>query len=300
MTQNQQYSVIQQSEEIESDNNVAVSDNHEQPLLTPTAIDTVSNVDDDDDEEEVADSADVFSEGEEEILMDAAASQTVRAANDVKVHNKKNSVIMRSDNDGVFSNLNEKPQSSRNSRQNINQTPDVNQVQDEQREDPPSYESAANDQAPPYVININQIFGAGMPDLVDENGQPLEFDPTEALELVGKPYTFIFTAIVTMAFQLIGFFACFLFSRSLAGKAGARAGFGLILVQYGSMILNGGRATSLSDDGSVTVGKGGVRSDPIGYGFIALGFLVSASSAFQYIHTRKKVLRTLSSSSSIV
>ncbi|KAI3644745.1 hypothetical protein MP228_010909 [Amoeboaphelidium protococcarum] len=297
MTQNQQYSVIQQSEEIESDNNVAVSDNHDQPLLTPTtAIDIVSNVDDD---EEVADSADVFSEGEEEVLMDSAAPQTVVAANEIKVQ-KKNSVIMRSDNDGVFSNLNEKPYSSTNSRQNINQTPDVNQVQDEQREDPPSYESAANDQAPPYVININQIFGAGMPDLVDENGQPLEFDPTEALELVGKPYTFIFTAIVTMAFQLIGFFACFLFSRSLAGKAGARAGFGLILVQYGSMILNGGRATSLSDDGSVTVGKGGVRSDPIGYGFIALGFLVSASSAFQYIHTRKKVLRTLSSSSSIV
>ncbi|KAI3629998.1 hypothetical protein MIR68_011433 [Amoeboaphelidium protococcarum] len=298
MTQNQQYSVIQQSEEIESDNNVAVSDNHEQPLLTPTtAIDTVSNVDDD--EEEVADSADVFSEGEEEILMDAAAPQTVIAANEVKVHMKK-SVVMRSDNDGVFSNLNEKPQSSRNSRQNINQTPAADQDQDDQREDPPSYESAANDQAPPYVININQIFGAGMPELVDENGQPLEFDPSEALELVGKPYTFIFTAIVTMAFQLIGFFACFLFSRSLAGKAGARAGFGLILVQYGSMILNGGRATSLSDDGSVTVGKGGVRSDPIGYGFIALGFLVSASSAFQYIHTRKKVLRTLSSSSSIV
>ncbi|KAL8832973.1 MAG: hypothetical protein Q9170_004609 [Blastenia crenularia] len=112
-----------------------------------------------------------------------------------------------SSNDGVFANLSAKP--------------DRGEKQEEEK--PPSYEAAAADATPPYW-ETTTILAPGLhsPDEVYVNGLP-----------VGSLFSFIWNAMISMSFQIIGFLLTYLLHTTHAAKNGSRAGLGITLIQYG-------------------------------------------------------------------
>ncbi|RLV91783.1 Metal homeostatis protein BSD2 [Spathaspora sp. JA1] len=112
--------------------------------------------------------------------------------------------------DGVFRNLAAKPDT-----QSSLQLKETN---------PPSYEEAAADAAPEYwessVISPmyeDEVFVEGLP--------------------VGNIANFIWNALVTIAFQFVGFVLCYLLHTSHAAKHGSRAGLGITMIMYGWSIV---------------------------------------------------------------
>ncbi|KAJ5574692.1 hypothetical protein N7450_008591 [Penicillium hetheringtonii] len=122
-------------------------------------------------------------------------------------------------NDGVFANLAAKPERG------------------EKNEDlPPSYEEAAADATPPYWETT--IVAPGLSsDEVYVDGLP-----------VGSIFSFVWNAMISMSFQLVGFLLTYLLHTTHAAKNGSRAGLGLTLVQYG-FYMKGGSDSSGSDGG---------------------------------------------------
>lgn len=110
-------------------------------------------------------------------------------------------------NDGVFANLNAKPRAG-----------------EDAEEKPPTYEQAAADATPPYweTTVLNPYHITGNPDDVFVDGL-----------LVGSLFSFIWNALISMSFQLIGFLLTYLLHTTHAAKHGSRAGLGITLVQYG-------------------------------------------------------------------
>ncbi|OQE96314.1 hypothetical protein PENNAL_c0001G09571 [Penicillium nalgiovense] len=124
-----------------------------------------------------------------------------------------------SSNDGVFANLAAKPERG------------------EKNDDlPPSYEEAAADATPPYWettivapgISSDEVYVDGLP--------------------VGSVFSFVWNAMISMSFQLVGFLLTYLLHTTHAAKNGSRAGLGLTLVQYG-FYMKGGNESSGSDGG---------------------------------------------------
>ncbi|OIW26293.1 hypothetical protein CONLIGDRAFT_468957 [Coniochaeta ligniaria NRRL 30616] len=131
--------------------------------------------------------------------------------------------------DGVFSNLAAKPE--------------VGTA--EKEEQPPTYEQAAADQAPPYWETTILAPGLAGPDEVYIDGMP-----------VGSFFSFVWNAMISMSFQLVGFLLTYLLHSSHAAKNGSRAGLGVTLIQYGFYMKNtnsgsgaGGMAGSQDDNG---------------------------------------------------
>ncbi|KAJ5679677.1 hypothetical protein N7462_007921, partial [Penicillium macrosclerotiorum] len=123
-------------------------------------------------------------------------------------------------NDGVFANLAAKPERG------------------EKNEDlPPSYEEAAADATPPYWettivapgISSDEVYVDGLP--------------------VGSIFSFVWNAMISMSFQLVGFLLTYLLHTTHAAKNGSRAGLGLTLVQYG-FYMKGGSDSSGGEGGS--------------------------------------------------
>lgn len=112
--------------------------------------------------------------------------------------------------DGVFRNLTAKPDT------------EANRVVQEQH--PPTYEEAAADAAPEYWEST--VMGPVYEDEVFVQGLP-----------VGNMANFVWNILVTVAFQLVGFFLCYLLHTSHAAKHGSRAGLGIYLITYGRSIL---------------------------------------------------------------
>ncbi|CAG8972853.1 hypothetical protein HYALB_00001272 [Hymenoscyphus albidus] len=110
-----------------------------------------------------------------------------------------------SGSDGVFANLSAKPERGA-----------------EKEEHPPTYEQAAADAAPPYWETTILAPGLGGPDDVYVDGLP-----------VGSVFSFIWNAMISMSFQLVGFLLTYLLHTTHAAKNGSRAGLGITLVQYG-------------------------------------------------------------------
>ncbi|KAF2399842.1 metal homeostatis protein bsd2 [Trichodelitschia bisporula] len=107
-------------------------------------------------------------------------------------------------NDGVFANLSAKPTRG-----------------EELDEKPPSYEQAAADATPPYWETT--ILAPGMvSDEVYVDGLP-----------VGSIFSFIWNAMISMSFQIVGFLLTYLLHTTHAAKNGSRAGLGITLVQFG-------------------------------------------------------------------
>ncbi|KAF7714969.1 Uncharacterized protein PECH_005391 [Penicillium ucsense] len=122
-------------------------------------------------------------------------------------------------NDGVFANLAAKPDRG------------------EKTEDlPPSYEEAAADATPPYWETT--ILAPGLSsDEVYVDGLP-----------VGSVFSFVWNAMISMSFQLVGFLLTYLLHTTHAAKNGSRAGLGLTLVQWG-FYMKGGSDSSGGDGG---------------------------------------------------
>lgn len=116
-------------------------------------------------------------------------------------------------NEGVFSNLMAKPERGG----------------EEKDEMPPTYEQAAADAAPPYWETTILAPGFGGGDEVFIDGMP-----------VGSFFSFVWNAMISMSFQLVGFLLTYLLHSTHAAKNGSRAGLGVTLIQYGFYLRAGG------------------------------------------------------------
>ncbi|KAM5341831.1 hypothetical protein ACJ41O_014862 [Fusarium nematophilum] len=110
--------------------------------------------------------------------------------------------------DGVFANLSARPERGGGDP--------------EKDEQPPSYEQAAADAAPPYWETTILAPGMGGPDEVYIDGMP-----------VGSFFSFIWNGMISTSFQLVGFLLTYLLHSTHAAKNGSRAGLGITLIQYG-------------------------------------------------------------------
>uniref|UniRef100_L2GEL3 Metal homeostatis protein bsd2 n=1 Tax=Colletotrichum fructicola (strain Nara gc5) TaxID=1213859 RepID=L2GEL3_COLFN len=94
-------------------------------------------------------------------------------------------------NEGVFSNLTAKPERG-------------GEVKEEQ---PPTYEQAAADAAPPYWETTILAPGLGGPDEVYIDGMP-----------VGSLFSFVWNGMISMSFQIVGFILTYLLHSTHAAK----------------------------------------------------------------------------------
>nr|OQO31709.1 hypothetical protein B0A51_01057 [Rachicladosporium sp. CCFEE 5018] len=138
-------------------------------------------------------------------------------------------------NDGVFANISAKPRPG-----------------EDLEEKPPTYEQAAADATPPYweTTVLSPFSHTGNPDDVFVDGL-----------LVGSLFSFVWNALISMSFQLIGFLLTYLLHTTHAAKHGSRAGLGITLVQYGFQMRyasSNGRA----DDTIPNVPSDGTPPDP--------------------------------------
>lgn len=110
-------------------------------------------------------------------------------------------------NDGVFANLSAKPRPG-----------------EDLEEKPPTYEQAAADATPPYweTTVLSPYSSMGNPDDVFVDGL-----------LVGSLFSFVWNALISMSFQLIGFLLTYLLHTTHAAKHGSRTGLGITFIQYG-------------------------------------------------------------------
>ncbi|KAL8747500.1 MAG: hypothetical protein Q9190_000629 [Brigantiaea leucoxantha] len=111
-----------------------------------------------------------------------------------------------SSNDGVFANLNAKPERG----------------EKEEEEKPPSYEAAAADATPPYWETTILAPGLSSSDEVYVDGLP-----------VGSLFSFVWNGMISMSFQFVGFLLTYLLHTTHAAKNGSRAGLGINIIQYG-------------------------------------------------------------------
>jgi hypothetical protein len=86
---------------------------------------------------------------------------------------------------------------------------------------------------------------------------------------VGSVFSFVWNAMISMSFQIVGFLLTYLLHTTHAAKNGSRAGLGITLVQYGFSMKS---ASSLRADPSGLPADasgqfGGVPSDPNAHDF---------------------------------
>ncbi|GAA97093.1 uncharacterized protein L969DRAFT_96972 [Mixia osmundae IAM 14324] len=126
-----------------------------------------------------------------------------------------------SGNDGVFANLNAKPEMRRGEHGQLEFVGGDDEGAG--KEVPPSYEAASADTTPPYwettVIAPSGYLSGSDDVLVD--GLP-----------VGNFFAFAWNLLVSMSFQFIGFLLTYLLHTSHAAKNGSRAGLGITMIQY--------------------------------------------------------------------
>lgn len=121
-----------------------------------------------------------------------------------------------------------------------------------------TYEQAAADATPPYWETTILAPGAFNSDDIFVDGL-----------IVGSLFSFVWNALISMSFQLIGFLLTYLLHTTHAAKHGSRAGLGITLIQYG-FTFRGGSPNPVnpspgppgSDDPA-----GGIPSDPNAHDF---------------------------------
>ena len=144
-------------------------------------------------------------------------------------------------NDGVWANLSAKPRPG-----------------EDLEEKPPTYEQAAADATPPYWENtVLSPYGlTGNPDDVFVDGL-----------LVGSLFSFVWNALISMSFQLIGFLLTYLLHTTHAAKHGSRAGLGITLVQYGFQMRYAASRGPMGDSNGPNAPTDGVPDDPNAHDF---------------------------------
>ncbi|PHH90052.1 hypothetical protein CDD83_4624 [Cordyceps sp. RAO-2017] len=185
--------------------------------------------------------------------------------------------------DGVFANLSARPE----------------RVDSEKEEQPPTYEQAAADAAPPYWETTILAPGFGGPDEVYVDGLP-----------VGSVFSFIWNGMISTSFQLVGFLLTYLLHSTHAAKNGSRAGLGITLIQYGFYMkgTSEGEPPSMSgpdgyaappdpnshefDPGEVADGGSGGGSAITGgewmsYVLMVVGWFILIKSVAEYLRARR-------------
>lgn len=144
-------------------------------------------------------------------------------------------------NDGVWANLNAKPRAG-----------------EDLEEKPPTYEQAAADATPPYweTTVLSPYATSGNPDDVFVDGL-----------LVGSLFSFVWNALISMSFQLIGFLLTYLLHTTHAAKHGSRAGLGITLVQYGFQMRYSASSGSPDSSAPGAAPVEGVPDDPNAHDF---------------------------------
>ncbi|POR36725.1 Metal homeostatis protein BSD2, partial [Tolypocladium paradoxum] len=188
--------------------------------------------------------------------------------------------------DGVFANLSARPE----------------RTESEKDEQPPTYEQAAADAAPPYWETTIMAPGFGGADEVYVDGMP-----------VGSVFSFIWNGMISTSFQLVGFLLTYLLHSTHAAKNGSRAGLGITLIQYGFYMK--GTSESLPpamsgpdgyaappdpnshdfDAGEVTDGSGGGGSggsvisggEWMAYVLMVVGWFILIKSVAEFLKARR-------------
>ncbi|PHH74326.1 hypothetical protein CDD80_3165 [Ophiocordyceps camponoti-rufipedis] len=183
--------------------------------------------------------------------------------------------------DGVFANLSARPE----------------RTDSEKEEQPPTYEQAAADAAPPYWETTILAPGFGGPDEVYVDGMP-----------VGSVFSFIWNGMISTSFQLVGFLLTYLLHSTHAAKNGSRAGLGITLIQYGFYMkgttegdppaMNGPDGYAMPPDpnshdfqpGSVAEGGGTVAmtgGEWMSYVLMVVGWFILIKSVAEYLRARR-------------
>ncbi|KAI5310006.1 hypothetical protein KEM55_001950, partial [Ascosphaera atra] len=115
---------------------------------------------------------------------------------------------------------------------------------------PPTYEQAAADATPPYWETT--VITPGLTgDEVYVDGLP-----------VGSIFSFLWNAMISTSFQLVGFLLTYLLHTTHAAKNGSRAGLGLTLVQYGFYMKEGSEDGGSSSSSSSSSSNSGSYDAP--------------------------------------
>ncbi|BDD55573.1 hypothetical protein MAP00_001073 [Monascus purpureus] len=149
--------------------------------------------------------------------------------------------VINSTNDGVFANLAAKPERGEKTEDLppvCFLSPDISLFDSIADMDIQSYEEAAADATPPYWettilapgISSDEVYVDGLP--------------------VGSIFSFVWNAMISMSFQLVGFLLTYLLHTTHAAKNGSRAGLGLTLVQYGFYMKGSSETRGPEDGGS--------------------------------------------------
>ncbi|PHH79955.1 hypothetical protein CDD82_2058 [Ophiocordyceps australis] len=184
--------------------------------------------------------------------------------------------------DGVFANLSARPE----------------RTESEKEEQPPTYEQAAADAAPPYWETTILAPGFGGLDEVYVDGMP-----------VGSVFSFIWNGMISTSFQLVGFLLTYLLHSTHAAKNGSRAGLGVTLIQYGFYmkgpnedsppVMGGPDGYAAPPDpnshnfnpGEVTEGGGGdsaiTGGDWIAWALMVVGWFILIKSMAEYLKARR-------------
>ncbi|PFH58609.1 hypothetical protein XA68_13450 [Ophiocordyceps unilateralis] len=184
--------------------------------------------------------------------------------------------------DGVFANLSARPE----------------RTDSEKEEQPPTYEQAAADAAPPYWETTILAPGFGGPDEVYVDGMP-----------VGSVFSFIWNGMISTSFQLVGFLLTYLLHSTHAAKNGSRAGLGITLIQYGFYMkgtadgdppsMSGPDGYAMPPDpnshdfepGSVAEGGGEVVTitggEWMSYVLMVVGWFILIKSVAEYLRARR-------------
>ncbi|KND85978.1 Metal homeostatis protein BSD2 [Tolypocladium ophioglossoides CBS 100239] len=183
--------------------------------------------------------------------------------------------------DGVFANLSARPE----------------RTESEKDEQPPTYEQAAADAAPPYWETTIMAPGFGGSDEVYVDGLP-----------VGSIFSFIWNGMISTSFQIVGFLLTYLLHSTHAAKNGSRAGLGITVIQYGFYMKNMERDPPAMngpdgyaappdpnshdfDAGDVTDGGGGGTDNTVRewvpYVFMVVGWFILIRSVAEYLKARR-------------
>ncbi|KAG9192257.1 metal homeostatis protein bsd2 [Alternaria panax] len=201
-----------------------------------------SDSDDDDDDNDGRDDRQRLMRGNPRTEDEPPAPGIQRRVTELPVFNTQvpsSGRVYGGGNGGVWANLSAKPTRG-----------------EDAEEKPPTYEQAAADATPPYwetTILAPGTFG----DEVFVEGLP-----------VGSLFSFLWNAMISMSFQLVGFLLTYLLHTTHAAKNGSRAGLGITLVQFGfgfrSAVLSPNNG---SNDNPGQGFDGGVPTDPNAHDF---------------------------------
>ncbi|KAH6637493.1 hypothetical protein C7974DRAFT_142308 [Boeremia exigua] len=232
------------------------------PLAQPedrTLADTFDSDDDDDDDEDGRDDRQRLMRGNPPPEDEEPPPRIQRRMTELPVFNTQapaSGRVYGGGNGGVWANLSAKPTRG-----------------EDLEEKPPTYEQAAADATPPYwetTILAPGTFG----DEVFVEGLP-----------VGSLFSFIWNALISMSFQLVGFLLTYLLHTTHAAKNGSRAGLGITLVQFGFGFRSATLNPSNPSNDSPSDFNAGVPADPNAHSFnpdevaTSAGDAVASSSA---------------------